>query len=82
MFIYIDITDENLAKPYLTLFGLEEAESTVVAAFDVRVNSKYLLESNPTPSNIEEFCSGLLHGTLSPYFKSQAIPNNVSSFFP
>ncbi|XP_062008374.1 protein disulfide isomerase-like 1-6 [Rosa rugosa] len=78
MFIYIDITDENLAKPYLTLFGLEEAESTVVAAFDVRVNSKYLLESNPTPSNIEEFCSGLLHGTLSPYFKSQAIPNNAN----
>ena len=31
MFIYIDITDENLAKPYLTLFGLEEAESTVVS---------------------------------------------------
>lgn len=31
MFIYIDIADENLAKPYLTLFGLEEAESTVVS---------------------------------------------------
>ncbi|XP_050384509.1 protein disulfide isomerase-like 1-6 [Argentina anserina] len=78
MFIYIDITDENLAKPYLTLFGLEEAESTVVAAFDVRVNSKYLLESNLTPSNIKEFCLGLLHGTLSPYFKSQPIPNNTN----
>ncbi|KAL6134476.1 hypothetical protein ACLB2K_066707 [Fragaria x ananassa] len=78
MFIYIDITDENLAKPYLTLFGLEEAESTVVVAFDVRVNTKYLLESNPTPSNIKEFCSGLLHGTLSPYFKSQPIPNNTN----
>lgn len=31
MFIHIDITDENLAKPFLTLFGLEEAENTVVS---------------------------------------------------
>lgn len=31
LFIYIDNTDENLAKPYLTLFGLEESNSTVVS---------------------------------------------------
>lgn len=35
MFMYVDISDENLAKPYLTLFGLEEAENTVVR-FPVR----------------------------------------------
>lgn len=31
MFIYIDITNENLAKPFLTLFGLEESKKTVVS---------------------------------------------------
>lgn len=76
MFIYIDIADENQAKPFLTLFGIEDSENTVVTAFDNRMSSKYLLESNPTPSNIEEFCSRLLHGSLSPYFKSQPIPDN------
>lgn len=30
MFVYTDITDENLAKPFLTLFGLEDSENTVV----------------------------------------------------
>ncbi|XP_015867599.3 protein disulfide isomerase-like 1-6 [Ziziphus jujuba] len=76
MFIYIDITDENLAKPFLTLFGLEESKKIVVTGFDNKANSKFLLESDPTPSNIEEFSSGLLHGTLSPYYKSQPIPDN------
>ncbi|KAL3610632.1 hypothetical protein D5086_001652 [Populus alba] len=76
MFIYIDIADENQAKPFLTLFGIEDSENTVVTAFDNRMSSKYLLESNPTPSNIEEFCLRLLHGSLSPYFKSQPIPDN------
>ncbi|MBA0864369.1 hypothetical protein Goshw_002296 [Gossypium schwendimanii] len=76
MLIYIDIVDENLAKPFLTLFGLEESKNTLVTAFDNKGSSKYLLQSDPTPSNIEEFCSGLLHGSISTYFKSQPIPDN------
>ncbi|KAH7565226.1 hypothetical protein ACOSP7_020516 [Xanthoceras sorbifolium] len=79
MFIHIDITDENVAKPFLTLFGLEDSENTVVTAFDNTISSKFLLESDPTPSNIEEFCSRFLHGTLSPYFKSQPIPDNTNA---
>ncbi|GAV64470.1 Thioredoxin domain-containing protein/Thioredoxin_6 domain-containing protein [Cephalotus follicularis] len=76
MFIYIDIADENLAKPFLTLFGVEESKGIVVAAFDNKISSKFLLESAPTPSNIEGFCSGLLHGIVSTYYKSQPIPDN------
>ncbi|XP_024031478.1 protein disulfide isomerase-like 1-6 [Morus notabilis] len=34
LFIYIDISDENLAKPFLTLYGIEESKDTVVTAFD------------------------------------------------
>ncbi|XWS20284.1 hypothetical protein CRYUN_Cryun31cG0087700 [Craigia yunnanensis] len=79
MFIYIDIMDENLAKPFLTLFGLEESKNTLVTAFDNKGSSKFLLQSNPTPSNIEEFCSGLLHGSISTYFKSQPIPENKNA---
>ncbi|XP_028124784.1 protein disulfide isomerase-like 1-6 [Camellia sinensis] len=76
MFLHVDIREDNLAKPFLTLFGLEESEDAVVAAFDNKISSKYLLESDPTPSKMEEFCSGLLHGTLAPYYKSQPIPDN------
>ncbi|KAK7402299.1 hypothetical protein VNO78_14452 [Psophocarpus tetragonolobus] len=79
MFIYVDINDENLAKPFLTLFGLEESKNTVVAAFDNGMSSKYLLESKPAQSNIEEFCNNLVQGTLSPYFKSQPIPDNTEA---
>lgn len=76
MFIYIDIADENLAKPFLTLYGLEDTEDTVVAAFDSKISSKYLLETHPTPANIEDFSSKFLQGSLSPYFKSQPVPDN------
>lgn len=76
MFVYVDITEENLAKPLLTLYGLEESQKTTVTAFNNRISSKYLLEADPTAINIEEFCSGILNGTLSSYFKSQPIPNN------
>ncbi|XP_024970450.1 protein disulfide isomerase-like 1-6 [Cynara cardunculus var. scolymus] len=76
MFVFIDIKDDNLAKPFLTLFGLEESEETLVTAFDYKSGAKYLLESDPTPARIEEFCSRLLKGTLPPFYKSQAIPDN------
>lgn len=79
MFIFVDINDDNLAKPFLTLFGLEESKNTVVAAFDNGMSSKYLLESKPTQSNIEEFCTNLVQGSLSPYFKSQPIPDNTEA---
>ncbi|KAF3649670.1 Protein disulfide isomerase-like 1-5 [Capsicum annuum] len=52
MFIFVDIREDNLAKPFLTMFGLEESEDPV------------------------DFCSGLLSGTVSPYYKSQPIPDN------
>lgn len=31
MFVNIDIKDENLAKPFLTLYGLEDTEDIVVS---------------------------------------------------
>ncbi|GAB2293534.1 protein disulfide isomerase-like [Dionaea muscipula] len=79
LILYVDIREENLAKPFLTLLGLEESEDIVVAAFDNKIGTKYLLASDPIPVNIEEFCSGLLQGTLAPYFKSQPVPDNVSA---
>ncbi|KAK6148844.1 hypothetical protein DH2020_016369 [Rehmannia glutinosa] len=79
MFVAVDIGEDNLAKPFLTLFGLEESEETAVIAFDYKFNSKYLLESDPTSRNIEDFCLGLLQGTLNPYYKSQPIPENKNA---
>ncbi|EYU21458.1 hypothetical protein ABFS82_09G110500 [Erythranthe guttata] len=79
MIVAVDIGEENLAKPYLTLFGLEDSEETAIIAFDYNSNSKYLLESDPTSRNIEDFCSQLLHGTLTPYYKSQPIPDNKNA---
>lgn len=75
MFIHVDIKVENLAKPFLTLFGLEDLEDTVVTAFDYKNGSKYLLE-DPTPEKTENFCLGILDGTVSPFYKSQPIPDN------
>nr|VDD01116.1 unnamed protein product [Brassica oleracea] len=79
MLIYVDITNENLAMPFLTLFGIDHANKTVVAAFDNNLNSKYLLESDPSPSNIEEFCSGLADGTVSHYYRSEPVPDNENA---
>ncbi|KAK1289767.1 Protein disulfide isomerase-like 1-5 [Acorus calamus] len=73
MFVHVDPTEDSLAKPFLTLYGLEP-EKPLVTAFDNRVGSKHLLESDLTPNNLEEFCSGLLGGNLSPYYKSEPIP--------
>ncbi|GLJ30324.1 hypothetical protein SUGI_0599850 [Cryptomeria japonica] len=73
IFLLIDSTDENLAKPLLTLFGLEPTKPTVTA-FDNSVGSKYLLESNITPLALEDFCSKLYAGNLLPYYKSEPIP--------
>ncbi|KAG0462828.1 hypothetical protein HPP92_021304 [Vanilla planifolia] len=74
MFIHVDSAEENLAKPFFALFGLE-TESPVVIAFNNRIGLKYLMESDITRDNLEEFASGLLRGDLSPFFKSEPIPN-------
>ncbi|KAK4395247.1 protein disulfide isomerase-like 1-6 [Sesamum angolense] len=79
LFVAVDIEEDNLAKPFLTLFGLGESEETSVIAFDYNSNSKYLLESDPTSRNIEDFCTGLLQGALSPYYKSQPVPENKNA---
>ncbi|XP_047316959.1 protein disulfide isomerase-like 1-6 [Impatiens glandulifera] len=76
MFIYIDINEDNLAKPFLTMLGIEGSDETVVAAFNNEISSKYLLEADPTPSEIEEFCARLAKGTQPHYYKSQPIPSN------
>ncbi|KAL2539234.1 Protein disulfide isomerase-like 1-6 [Abeliophyllum distichum] len=79
MFIYVDIREDNLAKPFLTLFGLEESEDTVIIAFDYNSSAKYLLESDPAPRRIEDFCARLLDGSLLPYYKSQPVPDNKNA---
>jgi protein disulfide-isomerase A1 len=33
MFIYVDTAEENLAKPFLTLYGLEGDKPTVCSLF-------------------------------------------------
>ncbi|CAN0858613.1 Protein disulfide isomerase-like 1-6 [Linum grandiflorum] len=77
MFMYVDIEDENLAKPFLTLFGLEDSDGTLVTAFDNHISTKYLLESEPTSGHIEDFCLRLLDGSFPPYYKSKPVPDNL-----
>lgn len=79
MFIYADIKEENLAKPFLSMLGLEESKETVVGVFDNKISTKYLLEAKPEPSKIQEFCHGILSGTVSPYYKSQPVPDNTEA---
>ncbi|CAL1378094.1 unnamed protein product [Linum trigynum] len=76
MFIYVDIKDDNLAKPFLTLFGLEDSDHALVTAFDNKISTKFLLEAEPTSGNIEDFCLGLLSGSFPAYYKSQPVPDN------
>ncbi|GAB2228106.1 hypothetical protein Drorol1_Dr00009936 [Drosera rotundifolia] len=76
MILLVDTKEDDLAKPFLTLLGLEGSEDIVVAAFDNKISTKYVLESDPAPANIEEFCSGLVQGTIAPYFRSQPVPDN------
>lgn len=73
MFIYVDTAEEKLAKPFLTLYGLEGDKPTVTA-FDTSKGSKYLMEADINAKNLKEFCSGLLDGTLPPYFRSEPVP--------
>lgn len=40
MFINVDIREENLAKPFLTLFGLEESDDIVVSTLQVRLGKR------------------------------------------
>ncbi|CAM0912919.1 unnamed protein product [Alopecurus aequalis] len=70
MFVYVDTAEEKLAKPFLSLYGLEGDKPTVTA-FDTNDGSKYLLEADINTKNLKEFCLRLSDGTLPPYFRSE-----------
>jgi len=74
MFIYVDTAEENLAKPFLTLYGLESEKKPTVTAFDTINGAKYLMEADINTKNLKEFCSSLLDGTLPPHHKSEPVP--------
>ncbi|AQL01857.1 protein disulfide isomerase5 [Zea mays] len=74
MFIYVDTAEENLAKPFLTLYGLESEKKPTVTAFDTSNGAKYLMEADINANNLREFCLSLLDGTLPPYHKSEPLP--------
>ncbi|XP_066369610.1 protein disulfide isomerase-like 1-5 isoform X1 [Miscanthus floridulus] len=74
MFIYVDTAEENLAKPFLTLYGLESEKKPTVTAFDTSNGAKYLMEADINAKNLREFCLSLLDGTLPPYHKSEPVP--------
>jgi protein disulfide-isomerase A1 len=73
MFVYVDSTEEDLAKPFFSLFGTEP-DDTLVTAFDNRNPSKHLMEKKLTKANLEEFCLALEQGILPPFLKSEPIP--------
>ncbi|KAL6897974.1 hypothetical protein ACP4OV_006570 [Aristida adscensionis] len=73
MFIYVDTAEDNLAKPFLTLYGIE-SEKLAVTAFDTSNGAKYLMEGDINAKNLREFCLGLLDGTLRQYHKSEPVP--------
>jgi hypothetical protein len=56
MFIYVDINDENLAKPFLTMFGLEESTNTVVS---FQVNNNYLFINLDNCGNLYKLFLGV-----------------------
>ncbi|KAJ1258168.1 hypothetical protein BS78_10G054000 [Paspalum vaginatum] len=74
MFIYVDTAEENLAKPFLTLYGLESEKKPTVTAFDTSNGAKYVMEADINAKNLREFCLSLLDGTLPPYHKSEPVP--------
>ncbi|CAN6214965.1 unnamed protein product [Urochloa humidicola] len=74
MFIYVDTAEENLAKPFLTLYGLESEQKPTVTAFDTSNGAKYVMEADINAKNLREFCLSLLDGTLPPYHKSEPVP--------
>ncbi|BAF18810.1 protein disulfide isomerase-like 1-5 precursor [Oryza sativa Japonica Group] len=73
MLIYVDTAEEKLAKPFLTLYGLEPEKPTVTA-FDTSKGTKYLMEAEINAKNLQDFCLSLLEGTLPPYFRSEPVP--------
>ncbi|KAJ3686404.1 hypothetical protein LUZ61_015568 [Rhynchospora tenuis] len=73
MFVYVDSTEEDLAKPFFSLYGTEP-DDTLVTAFDNRNHSKHLMEKKLTKANLEEFCLALQQGIIPPFLKSEPVP--------
>lgn len=78
MFIFVDSKEGNLAKPFLTMFGLEP-EQPLVTAFDNNIGSKHLLEAELTPENLEVKCWPSLFQIL---FNTHFSQNMLHVFLP
>ncbi|CAM6092292.1 unnamed protein product [Calypogeia fissa] len=72
-FVWVDIEDEDFAKPMSTMYGIEGSEPTV-AGFDNSNGSKYLLEGEVTRQSLKGFVINYKEGRLKVHFKSEPIP--------
>ncbi|KAG7585725.1 Armadillo-type fold [Arabidopsis thaliana x Arabidopsis arenosa] len=74
------LTDTNTV--WVMLFSkADDFQKLAQALEDIarKFKSKYLPKSDPSPNNIEELCSGLAHGVVSRYYKSEPVPYNSSN---
>ncbi|CAH8380258.1 unnamed protein product [Eruca vesicaria subsp. sativa] len=77
-FIHVNITNENLAMPFLTLFGIDNPNKLFLFFMMFQVSYVELIQVIGL-GFANDFCSGLADETVSHYYRSEPVPNNENA---
>jgi protein disulfide-isomerase A1 len=74
VFVTVDL-DGTSKDPVVNFFGIKEEDAPVIVGFEMNANKKYKLTEAINEKSVAKFAEGMSAGTLTPEYKSAAIPD-------
>ncbi|CAM0948368.1 unnamed protein product [Alopecurus aequalis] len=76
LFVYVERDNEEVGEPVANYFGITGQETTVLAYTGNEDAKKFFLSGEMSLGNIKEFAQDFLEDKLTPFYKSDPVPES------
>ncbi|XP_044983669.1 protein disulfide isomerase-like 1-4 [Hordeum vulgare subsp. vulgare] len=78
LFVFVELDNEEVGEPVANYFGITGQETTVLAYTGNEDAKKFFFSGEISLDNIKEFAQDFLEDKLTPFYKSDPVPESVS----
>ncbi|OEL22835.1 Protein disulfide isomerase-like 1-4 [Dichanthelium oligosanthes] len=78
LFVFVERDNEEVGEPVANYFGITGQETTVLAYTGNEDARKFFLGGEVSLDAIKDFAKGFLEDKLTPFYKSEPVPESVS----
>jgi protein disulfide-isomerase A1 len=78
LFVFVERDNEEVGEPVANYFGITGQETTVLAYTGNEDARNFFLDGEISVENIKRFAEDFLEEKLTPFYKSEPVPESVS----